>query len=143
MRGTRLALASALILGIVAAPHAQEPAPDRSLERMRSVLEKPPLVLTLPDTEATFKVHIEALHPMHEIFEVVPWATDPVGWRPAGVGFDMLSVFRYVAKAASDAKYERDVHHAREEVQRAIDDYCAAQPYANRILLCANSPGPR
>ena len=140
MKGTVLALATAMILGAAAAPLAQEPAPDRSFERMRSVLEKPPLRLMLPDTEATFKVHIKALHPLHDIFDVVPWATDPVGWQPPGFGFDMLSVFRYIAKTAADAKHERDERHARDEVQRAIDDYCAAQPNANRLLLCASSP---
>ncbi len=140
MRRTTLALVSAMILGAIAFPHAQEPAPDRSLERMRSVLEKPPLRLALPDTEATFKVHIQALHPLHEIFDVVPWATDPVGWQPPGVGFDLLSVFRYVAKTAADAKRDHDERRARGEVQQAIDDYCAVQPNANRILLCANSP---
>ena len=140
MKATVLALASAMFLCASAAPRAQEPAPDRSLERMRSVLEKAPLRLTLPDTEATFKVHIQALHPLHDIFDVVPWATDPVGWQPPGIGFDVLSVFRYIAKSASDAKHERDERHARDEVQRAIDDYCASQPNANRILLCASSP---
>ncbi len=140
MTRTALVLASAMILGAIAIPCAQEPAPDRSLERMRSVLEKAPLVLTLPDTEATFKVHIQALHPLHDIFDVVPWATDPVGWQPPGIGFDMLSVFRYIAKSASDAKRDHDERHAHDEVQRAIDDYCATQPNANRILLCASSP---
>jgi len=143
MKATALVLAATTILFASAAPRAQEPAPDRSLDRMRSVLEKPPLRLTLPDTEATFRIHIEALHPMHDIFDVVPWATDPVGWQPPGIGFDLLSVFRYVATSAANAKRERDLRHARSEVQQAIDDYCAAQPNANRILLCASSPLPR
>jgi hypothetical protein len=145
MKATLLALAVTMIVGATAAPRAQEPAPapDKSLERMKAVLAKPPLLLTLPDVEPTFKVEIKAIHPMHEIFDVVPWATDPVGWQPPGMGFDMLSVFRYVAKTAADAKYQHDVHKAHEEVQRAIDDYCAAQPNANRILLCYSSPSVR
>ena len=143
MKAVAFALVSMMILGAVAAPRAQEPAPDRSLERMRSVLEKKPLRLTLPDMEPTFKVEIKAIHPFHEIFDVVPWATDPIGWQPPGYGFDLLTVFRYVAKAAADAKYEHDVHKAHEEVQSAIDDYCAAQPNANRILLCYGSPSVR
>jgi hypothetical protein len=120
----------------VATAHAQEPAPDRSLDRMRSVLEKPPLRLTLPDSEANFKIHIEAIHPMHDIFVAPPWATEPVGWQPPGLGFDMLSLFRYVAKEVSQAKREHDLRVAREDVQRAIADYCAAQPNANTIQIC-------
>ena len=141
MRAGRAALAVALIVAACAAPRAQEPAPDKSLDRMRAVLANDkPLVLTPVEVQPTFKMEIKAIHPMHDIFDKVPWATDPVGWQPPGLGFDLLSVFRYLAKSASDAKHERDERHAREEVQHAIDDYCAVQPNANRIVLCASSP---
>ena len=123
MKATMLALASAMIAVAGAAPRAQEPAPDQSLNRMKSVLEKPPLRLTLPESQATFKVEIKAIHPMHDIFDKVPWATDPVGWQPPGVGLDLAFVFR----------------HARADVQRAIDDYCAVQPNANTIQICSTS----
>jgi hypothetical protein len=142
MRAALLAIASAMLLGAPAA-RAQEPAPDQSLNRMRSVLEKPPLRLPPAEPEATFKVEIHAIHPMHEIFDTVPWATDPVGWQPAGVGFDLLSVFRYVAKSAADAKRAHDVRAARDEVQRAIDDYCAQQPNARALQICSTSPAMR
>ena len=138
-----LALVFAMIGGAVAAPLAQEPAPDQSLDRMRSVLQKPPLRLALPESEANFKVRIKAIHPMHDIFDTVPWATDPVGWQPPGVGFDLLSVFRYVAKNAADAKRARGVRLAREDVQRAIDDYCAVQPNARTLQICSTSPAIR
>ena len=118
MRATAVALACAIALGVSAAPQAQEPAPDKSLDRMRSVLAKPPLRLTLPTIEATFKVRIEALRPMHDIFEVVPWATEPVGWQPPGVGLDLSMVFRYMAKV----KRAHDEGNAREEVQRSIEE---------------------
>ena len=143
MRPTLLALMAVLLAAAVATPRAQEPAPDRSLERMRSVLEKPPLRLTPFESEATFKIHIQALHPMHDIFDKPLWQLDPIGWQPPGVGFDLLSVFRYVAKSAADAKRERDVRHAREDVQRAIADYCAVQPNANAIVMCWNLPAAR
>lgn len=141
MKRIAVAFASLFVLG--AAPRAQEPAPDKSLDRMRAVLARPPLVLALPDAQPTFKVEIKALHPMHDIFDKVPWATDPVGWQPPGIGFDLLSVFRYVAKSAADAKHAHDERVARDEVQRAINDYCAVQPNANRILLCYSSPTVR
>ena len=143
MKATALGFVSAMILGAVASPLAQEPAPDQSLDRMRSVLARPRLRLTLPESEANFKVHIEAIHPMHDIFVAPPWATEPVGWQPPGIGFDLLSLFRYVAKSAADAKREHDVRVAREDVQRAIADYCAAQPNANTIQICSTSPAIR
>ena len=134
MRAASLALAT-IILGGIAAPRGQEPTGDPSLNRMRSVLEKAPLRLTLPDAQPTFKVEIKAIHPMHEIFDRVPWATDPVGWQPPGIGLDLMMVFRYVEKV----KHEHDVSNAREKVQRSIDDYCAQQPNANTIQICSTS----
>jgi hypothetical protein len=143
MKSPVLALTCLMVAAAFATPRAQEPAPDKSLDRMRSVLAKPPLRLTFPESEATFKIHIQAIHPMHEIFDVVPWATEPVGWQPPGIGFDLLSVFQYVVKSAADAKREHDVHAARDEVQRAIADYCAAQPNPNAIVMCTNLPAAR
>ena len=143
MKSPLLALTSVMIAAAFATSRAQEPAPDRSLDRMRSVLAQPPLRLTIPESEANFKVHIEAIHPMHDIFVTPPWATEPVGWQPPGIGFDLMSLFRYVAKSAADAKREHDLRVAREDVQRAIADYCAAQPNANTIQICATSPAIR
>ena len=137
MRGTTVALAWTLMLG--AAPGAQEPAhepaPDPSLARMRSVLQKAPLKLTPAEPAATFKIEIHAIHPLHEIFEKPAWQLDPIGWQPPGVGLDLMMIFRYVQKV----KYEHDVHNAKEEVQRSIDDYCALQPNANTIQICSTS----
>ena len=109
MKATILALASAMIAVAGAAPRAQEPAPDQSLNRMKSVLEKPPLRLTLPESQATFKVEIKAIHPMHEIFDTVPWATDPVGWQPPGVGLDLAFVFRYMASVKDVSRLAREI----------------------------------
>ena len=143
MKPAALALTSMLLAMASAAPRAQTPAPDQSLDRMHSVLANKPLRLELLEPQANFKVEIKAIHPMHEIFDKPAWQLDPIGWQAPGVGFDLLSVFRYVAKAAADAKREHDVHQAREEVQRAIDDYCAAQPNARTLQLCASSPAVR
>jgi hypothetical protein len=138
MRAARLVLA-AMILGGAAAPRAQEPAPDQSLNRMKSVLEKAPLRLTLPDAQPTFKVEIKAIHPMHDIFDKVPWATDPVGWQPPGIGLDLSLLFRYMATV----KRAHDVRAAHDDVQRQIADYCAVQPNANTIQICSTSPAIR
>ena len=106
---------------------------------MKSVLEKPPLRLAIPESQATFKVEIKAIHPMHDIFDKVPWATDPVGWQPPGIGLDLGFIFRYMATV----KHARDVRAARDDVQRQIADYCAVQPNANTILICSTLPASR
>ena len=80
---------------------------------------------------------------MHDIFEKPPWQLDPIGWQPPGVGFDLLSLFRTWRKASGrEARTTCDVG-AREDVQRAIADYCAAQPNANTIQICSTSPAIR
>jgi len=133
-----LALA-VLFLGTTAAARAQTPAPDPSLDRMRSVLAKTPLRLEVPETRATFKIEIKAIHPMHEIFDKPAWQLDPIGWQPPGVGLDLTMVFRYIEKV----KHEHDERSAREDVQRSIDDYCAVQPNAKAIQICATARPPR
>jgi hypothetical protein len=136
-----------LVVAGAAMANAQEPPtnPD-AVDRVRAKLEKPAgLVLQLP--VADFTIHIEKRRPMQDIFDTPPWATDPVGWQPPAVGFDLLSVFRYAVKSAADAKRGRDERLAREEVQRAIADFCAAQPATNTrpaaAQMCATSPAIR
>lgn len=127
-----------LIAGGIAAPSAQQPT---SVERVRTALEKPPSLLALANRRPDFTVHIEERHPLQEIFDTPPWATPPVGWQPPAIGFDLLSVVRYLGKSAADAKRAHDVRIAREDVQRAIADYCAFQPDAAQI--CSTSPAIR
>jgi len=142
MKASALWLALAITFG-AAAPRAQEPAPDQSLERMRAVLQRTPLRLTPVEPEANFKIHIEAIHPMHDIFEKPPWQLDPIGWQPPGVGFNLMTLVQYGITAASNAKRARDERFAREEVRRAIAEYCTAQPNANTIQICSSSPTVR
>ena len=139
MKAAAVTLASLLILGAAAASRAQEPAPDQSLNRMRSMLGNKPLRLDLLEPQANFKIEIKAIHPMHEIFDKPLWQLDPVGWQPPGVGLDLSFVFRYMAAV----KRSHDERSARDEVQRAIADYCAAQLNANTIQICSTSPASR
>ena len=139
MKAAAVTLASLLILGAAAASGAQEPAPDQSLNRMRSMLGNKPLRLDLLEPQANFKIEIKAIHPMHEIFDKPLWQLDPVGWQPPGVGLDLSFVFRYMAAV----KRSHDERSARDEVQRAIADYCAAQLNANTIQICSTSPASR
>ena len=82
MKAAPFWLALAITCGGGLVLRAQEPAPDQSLERMRAVLQKRPLKLTPVEPEANFKIHIEAMHPMHDIFEKPAWQLDPIGWQP-------------------------------------------------------------
>jgi hypothetical protein len=136
MKAATLVLTGELLLTAAAAARAQEPAADPALARMKSVLlQKAPLKLTPVEPEATFKIEIHAIHPMHEVFEKPLWQLDPIGWQPPGVGLDLMMVVRYVEKV----KREHDERSARDEVQRSIDDYCAQQPNANTIQICSTS----
>jgi hypothetical protein len=140
MKAAAFWLALAITCGGGLDLRAQEPAPDQSLERMRAVLQKRPLKLTPVEPEANFKIHIEAIHPMHDIFEKPAWQLDPIGWQPPAVGFNLMTLIQYGVTAASNAKRARDQRFAREQVQRAIAEYCAAQPNANTIQICASVP---
>jgi len=122
-------LAATFALSTIAAASGQEPSSTaESVARVRAALTRPPSKLTLKDRPPDFTVHIETRPPMADIFDVPAWATDPVGWQPPGVGFDLLSLFRSVAKSAADAKRGHDLRLAREEVQRSVAAYCAALP---------------
>ena len=110
---------------------------------VRAALEQPPprLTLTVTDRLPDFTVHIQERHPLQEVFDTPAWATDPVGWQPPAIGFDLMSVVRYLAKSAADAKRGHDERLAREDVQRAIADYCAAQPsFGAGIQICDTAP---
>jgi len=157
-----LAVACCATVSIVAAPQEQpaalaQPTAD-TLARVRAALARPASKLTLTDRTPDFTVHVEARRPMQDIFDVPPWATGPVGWQPPGIGFDLLSLVRYVAKGASDAKRGHDLRLAREEMQRSIADYCAALPpedphaadassaadwRARNAQMCSTSPAIR
>jgi hypothetical protein len=109
------------------------------------------LRLDVPEAEANFKIHIEAIHPMHDIFEKPPWQLPPIVWRIPNMGpstafgsMPILSVdLLSIARSVSASNRARDERAARGEVRRAIADYCAAQPNANTIQICSTSPAIR
>jgi hypothetical protein len=138
------ALAVAALLSCAPAVHAQEPAPDQSLDRMKAVLQHKPLKLTPVEPEATFKIEIHAIHPMHDIFEKPPWQLPPIYWHVPAMGpstafgsIPMMSVD--LLQIAAAVKRGRDERAARAEVQREIASYCAAQPNAQMIQICSPS----
>ena len=143
MRSAALALA-ALLLG-AAAVQAQESAPDQSLDRMKAVLQHKPLKLTAAEPEATFKIEIHAIHPMHEIFEKPAWQLPPIYWHIPAMGpstalgsIPLMSVD--LLAIGSAVKHRYDERAARKEVQREIGAYCAAQPDPRTIQICVAGP---
>jgi hypothetical protein len=138
-----------------AAGATQPPVPSPpSVARVREKLEKPPPVLTAPLPKADFEVHVEVRRPLLEIFDVPPWATEPLARSricpprsgslppaqcgpPPGFGFDPGSLIRAVKRAYNERA-------AQVEVQREIANYCAAQPDGGLgIEICARSSGAR
>jgi hypothetical protein len=82
---------------------------------------------------------------MQDIFDTPPWQLPPIGWQPPawGTGINLMSLVSYVAQGISDAKRGHDERLAREEVQRSIADYCAAQENRAQIQICSTSPAIR
>jgi hypothetical protein len=58
---------------------------------------------------------------MQDIFDVPAWTTDPVGWQPPSLGFDLVSVIRSV-------KHSYDERHARGDVRASVAEFCNTQP---------------
>ena len=123
-----------------------DPSPE-SIARVRAALEKPPPILTPPESKADFSLRIEQRVPLQDVFESPPWATPGVapGWGPGAgsssstplVSVDVLPLLQAAMRAQAE-------HAAREEVQRAIADYCASQPNAGAgIQICAAASGSR
>jgi hypothetical protein len=110
-----------------------------SIDHVRAALENPPSKLTLQERTPDFSVHIEKRRPMQDIFDTPPWQLPPHGWQPPAwsTGINLMSLVSYVAKGIADAKYAHDQRVAREEVQRTIADYCAAQEsHGASIAIC-------
>jgi len=112
-----------------AAAHAQQPAADDSFERIREALQRPPaLSLDLP--KADFRIEIEQHRPMQDIFEQPPWVTPPPEFPPPpGSNRDAHNAMvvggsvdpGVIAHAITRSFRE---HQARDEVRRAIAEYC-------------------
>ena len=139
--------AALLVLALAAAdqatpPPSKDPA-DRQVERVRAALQKPSSKLTLPEVKADFSVHIEERRPLQEIFDTPPWQLPPIGWRPPAVGFDLMSLLVKAAHGVAEVKRGHDVRVAKDEVQRAIAEYCLAQPNSAEIQICSSWPAIR
>ena len=161
MRFIVLTAASALC----AAPAwAQEEPPLNlpvSLERIREGLasDKPSLLDAL-NLEANFRVEVKEQRPNLNFAEMFPPGSFDGGPVPPGglyayeqqrmlfpnstpalFAFDTLPVFRAIANAIGDARRARAASAARAEVERAMAEFCTAQPNGGEgIVGCGKRP---
>lgn len=127
---------------------AQQPPTYLSVERVRAALLRPPPKFVVVDRrQADFRVHIEERRPFEDLFDVPIWETPVLARQPPsllapieGVPHATPALFQVsvdptrIAKSA--AKSARD-RNTRTQVERAIVQYCAAQPDAgSSIPLC-------
>ena len=141
-RPLTLVLAAGLILSAAAPALAQ--LTEKDVERIRAALDKPATLKLAPERQPDFRVYIEEKNPLQDIFDVPPWQIPSPGWQPPAVGFDLMSIVRYVAHEVAEAKHGHDLRLAREEVLREIAAYCAAQPNSGSgITICTNAPAIR
>ena len=128
-----------------------------SVERIRSALETPVSeLLTRRKITPDFVVDIRERQRFEKLMKPWDFSSGPV--PPGGLYayeqlqrsglrvaqpmfmFDLLAIARGVSKAAYSARTAR----ARQEVDRAIAEYCAAQPNRGAgIQLCTSSPAIR
>jgi hypothetical protein len=127
-------------------------APDASelpvsLTRIRTALERPEkLRLTLPEPDAHFRVEIRErplyspnlLAPVETLWSPSPGRVPPGGlyafeqrqrfgglWSQPMLSVDLLSIGSAVQKAIANARRTRAENAAREEVRRALAEFCA------------------
>ena len=147
MRLFLLAVLAALAADPVAAQGGEPPLDlPVSLERIREGLAADkPSILDALDTQPNFRVEVQENRPnFAEMFSPDSFKGGPV---PAGglyayeqqrmlfpnstvplFSFDTLPVFRALVNVIGDMRRARSAAAARAEVERAMADFCAAQP---------------
>jgi hypothetical protein len=123
------------------------PALPVSVARIRAALDRPsPLRLTLPDSHADFHIEIRVrplyspnlLGPVETLWTVVPGPVPPGGlrafeqrqqlretWSQPMIPVDLLSIGTAVRKAIANSRRAGAEKAARDEVQRALAEFCA------------------
>jgi hypothetical protein len=119
-----------------------------SLTRIRTALDRPAwLRLTLPESNADFHIEIRErplysphlLGPVESLWSTTPGPVPPGGlhafeqrqrlgehWSQPMLSVDLLSIGAALRKSIADARRSSAEKAAREEVQRAIAEFCAA-----------------
>jgi hypothetical protein len=148
--GLRVAGLGCLLAAALAVPaSAQQPA-YLSIERVRAALLKPPPRLIVENRQPDFRIHVEERRPFDDLFEIPLWETPVLVQQPPSLLAPIEGVphatpaliqttmdpTRFARSAAKSAREKS----TRTQVERAIAQYCAAQPDAGAsIPLCWSS----
>jgi hypothetical protein len=130
-----------------------------SLERIREgLVSDRPSILDALDRQPNFRVEVQEKRPSFgEMFPPGSFDGGPVppgglyayeqqrmlfpNSTPALFSFDTLPVFRQLVNAIGEARRARAAAAAREEVERAMAEFCAAQPNRGEgVAGCGRRP---
>jgi len=160
MRFIVLAAAAALFAAPAWAQDEQLLNLPVSLERIREGLaaDKPSL-LDAVNLEANFRVEVKEQRPPFNFAEMFAPGSFDGGPMPAGglyayqqqrmlfpnsasalFTFNMLPVFRAITSAIGEARRARAAAGARAEVERAMAEFCTAQPHGGEGIVGCGKP---
>jgi hypothetical protein len=147
---TGLGLASLLAAQAASVPSPPQAGPGDlpvSLSRIRDALKKPERLRARPEPKADFKVDINEQQRFRDLLDLIDFGSGPVapgGWysyqqqqvlgqktQPL-VNFDVGALGQSVGSAISKARRARAERLAREEVERALIEFCATRECAAR-----------
>ena len=149
MRRTATRVACLLIAAAPQTLSAQQPG-YLSLERIRAALLRPAPKLIVENRQPDFRIRVQERRPFDDLFEIPLWETPVVVVQPPsmlapieGVPHATPALIQTtmdptrVARSAAKSVREKST---RTQVERAIAQYCAAQPDAgSSISLCWSS----
>jgi hypothetical protein len=147
--GLRVAGLACLLAVATAVPASAQQA-YLSIERVRAALLKPAPRLVIENRQPDFRIHVQERRPFDDLFEIPIWETPLVVAQPKSLLAPIEGVphatpaliqttmdpTRFARSAAKSAREKS----TRTQVERAIAQYCAAQPDAgSSISLCWSS----
>jgi hypothetical protein len=147
--GVRVAGLGCLLAVAMAVPASAQQT-YLSIERVRAALLKPAPRLVVENRQPDFRIHVQERSPFDDLFEIPLWQTPVVVSQPAsllapieGVPHATPALIQttmdptHFAKSAAKSARAKST---RTQVERAIAQYCAAQPDAgSSIPLCWSS----
>jgi hypothetical protein len=136
-----VSLAAVQVAGVA----AQGEGPSRpqlpvSLSRIREALKKPENPLTSPQAKADFKVEIAEQQRFQDLVDLLDFSASPVvpavlfggSQTQPLVSVSLSGIGASVANSVAKARRARAERLAREEVERALSQFCASHECAAR-----------
>jgi len=147
--GVRVAALGCLLAAAMTVPASAQQT-YLNVERVRAALLKPAPRIVVENRQPDFRIHVEERRPFDDLFEVPLWETPVVVSQPPsllapieGVPHATPALIQttvdpgHFAQSATRRAREKST---RTQVERAIAQYCAAQPDAgSSISLCWSS----